>query len=119
MTWCITRCDKEGEWSWGEPRAWEDKEWGDEIHPKMSGFSCRTWGDLDKDASGTGHRMHHSHELHEILEEAQNRWMHLDLEQFETVFRFRLGAKKRAWGFIVQAHFHMVWWDRNHSIYPT
>lgn len=28
-------------------------------------------------------------------------------------------APRLAWGFIVQAHFHFVWWDREHSLYPT
>jgi len=63
--------------------------------------------------------MHHGHEVSDLVSEAQKRWIALDLEQFDSVFRFRLGGTKRVWGYIVQAHFHIVWWDRLHSIYPS
>ena len=50
---------------------------------------------------------------------AQRRWRDLEYEEFDVLFRFRLGNLKRAWGIVVQSHFFMVWWDRTHSIYPT
>ncbi|WP_343642786.1 hypothetical protein [Roseateles sp.] len=120
MTWCITRADVTDHWSWGEPRAWTGEEWTDTIHPPMSEFAALTWGEIDRQNSGTGHKMHHTHEIGDLIEEAQTRWRRLELEQYDSVFRFRLGGqKRRAWGFIVQAHFHFVWWDREHSLYPT
>lgn len=119
VTWCVTRADLEGHWTWGEARGWEQKEWDEEIKPAFSSFAMMTWGDVDKCSSESGHRMHHHHELGDLVAEAQNRWVDLGLEQFDTVFRFRLGGKKRAWGFIAQAHFHFIWWDRQHAIYPV
>ena len=120
MTWCITRADRADHWSWGEPRAWTPDEWMDTIHPPMRDLAALTWGEIDRQNSGTGHKMHHTHEVGDLIDEAQARWRHLDLEQYDSVFRFRLGGqKRRAWGFIVQAHFHFVWWDREHSLYPT
>lgn len=121
MTWCVSRKDCDGVWSWGEARAWTEAEWGGVIEPKFRHFSEKTWGELDKHVYGgkDRHKMHHSHEISDIVPEAQARWLQRDLEEFETVFRFRLGAKQRAWGFILQAHFHLVWWDRAHQIYPV
>ena len=120
VTWCISEADQHDEWSWGEPRRWDDTEWFSIIAPKFKELSNLTWREIDSFSSDTGHRMHHGHEVGDLIEEAQGRWRELDLEQFESIFRFRLGGqKRRAWGFIVQAHFHMVWWDRNHSLYPT
>ncbi|WP_431048279.1 hypothetical protein [Roseateles sp. L2-2] len=120
MTWCTTRADKDDHWSWGEPRAWSEEEWDETIHPPMRDLAGLTWGEIDKLASGSGHKMHHLHEVGDLIEEAQQRWVSLDLDQFDSVFRFRLsGQKRRAWGFIVDAHFHFVWWDREHSLYPT
>ncbi len=49
------------------------------------------------------------------------RWMKdLALEQkYDTVFRFRLGGKRRLWGFVVQRISMSFWWDRSHRIYPV
>ncbi|MGL5092456.1 MAG: hypothetical protein ACRC8B_16250 [Aeromonas sobria] len=119
VTWCDTRADLKDSWSWGELRAWEKHEWDEIIHPPFKDFAKLTWKEIDSHSSDTGHKKHHDHGVGDLIEEAQQRWRDLDLEQFETVFRFRLGNTERVWGFIVQAHFHIVWWDREHSIYPT
>lgn len=120
VTWCIKKADREDAWSWGEPRDWDADEWGSIIHPALQQFEQLTWGEVDQFSSDTGHKMHHGHEVGELIEEAQRRWQQLDLEQYDSLFRFRVGGqKRRAWGFIVQFHFHFVWWDREHSIYPA
>ncbi len=119
VTWCDSRHDDEGSWSWGEPRAWTDEELASIILPMMTHFSRLTWGEVDHAGSESGHKMHHGHDTSDLVTEAQQRWIEIGLEEFDYVFRFRLGGKKRLWGFIVQAHFHLVWWDREHKIYPV
>lgn len=119
VTWCITKADREDSWSWGEPRDWQQDEWDEVIHPPLQHFAALTWQEVDQFSSETGHKMHHGHEITDLREEAQNRWQALDLDQYDSVFRFRLGGTRRVWGFVVQAHFHAVWWDRYHNIYPT
>lgn len=120
ITWCITNADRQDSWSWGEPRQWTQDEWESIIYPPLQQFKQLTWQELDQFSSDTGHKMHHGHEVGDLIAEAQERWRQLDLEQYDSVFRFRLGGqKRRVWGFIIQAHFYFVWWDREHSIYPT
>lgn len=120
VTWCIEKADRRDSWSWGEARQWSQEEWNSIIHPPFQQFAQLTWQEIDQFSSDTGHKMHHGHEIGDLIDEAQERWRNLNLEQYDSVFRFRLGGqKRRAWGFIVQAHFHFVWWDREHSIYPT
>lgn len=94
-------------------------EWANDILPPMNEFSQMTWGHIDTFGSGSGHKMHHSQPLDAISAEAQARWMQLDLEQFDSLFRFRLGNTRRVWGFVLQAHFFMVWSERHHKIAPT
>lgn len=118
VTWCTSRVDHDGEWGWREPRRWTDDEWESVIHPHFKAFGEMTWAHVDSFASGSEHKMHHSQAFNRIVEEAQERWMHLDLGEFaDSIFRFRLGGTRRAWGYIVQAHFHMVWWERRHKIH--
>jgi len=119
VTWCIAKADREDSWSWGEPRDWQQDEWDLVIHPPLQHFAGLTWQEVDQFSSESGHKMHHGHEVADLIDEAQTRWRTLDLEQYESVFRFRLGGTRRVWGFVAQAHFHAVWWDREHSIYPT
>lgn len=120
VTWCTTKADLQDSWSWGEPRKWSQEEWDTIIHPPFQQLEQLTWQEIDKLSSDTGHKMHHGHEVGDLIDEAQKRWLQLNLEEFDSVFRFRLGGqKRRAWGFIVQAHFNFVWWDREHNIYPT
>jgi hypothetical protein len=119
MTYCATRMDT-GEWSWAEQRGWTGPEWTGQVQPAMAHLSQLTWGEIDGLNSGTGHKMHHGHDISDLIEEAQDRWIALDLEQFDTVFRFRIGGQRqRVWGYVVQAHFHTVWADREHSLFPV
>lgn len=119
MTWCFTKKDVEGAWSWKKLREWSASEWDELIFPKMTEFAKMTWSHIDTFSSGSGHKMHHTQALHEVGEEAQARWVKLDLEQYDTLFRFRLGGTRRIWGIRLQAHFFMVWSERNHAIAPT
>ncbi len=119
VTWCIRRSDVHGAWSWGDARQWTDEEWCDDIVPKFGEFEKLLWHEVHAQSSESGHAMHHTHELHEVNAEAQARWLELGLEEFDTLFRFRLGGQKRFWGFRLGAHFFGVWWDRSHRIYPV
>lgn len=121
VTWCKTNADTKGSWSWGETREWDDNEWKVDIEPKLTDFSQLTWKEIDSHSSESGHKMHHGHELGDLHDEAQERWLlELELDEFsDEIFRFRLGATQRAWGYIVQAHFFLIWFERKHIIYKV
>lgn len=120
MTWCKTKADGNGDWTWGEPRAWTSQEWNEKIHPGMEELSPLTWREIESLNSGSGHRMHHEQDLGDIAPEAIARWHEIGLGEFDALFRFRIGGQKsHAWGYILQAHFFFVWWERLHKIYPT
>lgn len=121
VTWCISKADQEEYWSWGESRAWNINEWNSEIEPKFIDFAKLTWKEIDSFSSDTGHKMHHGHELNDLHDEAQERWLlYLELDEFsDNIFRFRLGNMQRAWGYILQAHFFLVWYERKHIIYTV
>lgn len=121
VEWCTTKADRNGSWSWSENRDWSEDEWVGEIHPKFVDFSRLTWQEIDSFSSESGHKMHHGHELDDLHEEAQERWLlELELDQFsDDIFRFRLGGTRRAWGYILQSHFFLVWYERKHMIYEV
>tara|TARA_R110002020_G_scaffold48855_6_gene139533 strand:+ start:9335 stop:9874 length:540 start_codon:yes stop_codon:yes gene_type:complete len=117
MTWSCDSPDCEDCWSWGQERQWSDVDWAKTIMPKLSNWEKLTWGEIDKFSSDTGHKLHHNMETNVICGEAISR-LH-DLERFsDVIFRFRLGNKKRLWGFRVVDHFEIIWFDPSHKIYP-
>jgi hypothetical protein len=118
MTWTRDSPDLEGEWSWGQPRRWEDATWAGAIEPKLREFSRLTWSEIDKFSSDTGHRMHHNMSIDAICDEAQDRLLEIE-KCFDPIFRFRLGNKRRLWGFRIVANFEILWFDPEHKIYPT
>jgi hypothetical protein len=119
VTWCTRKRDVDGAWSWEELRQWSQEEWDSIIEPAFNQFGQLTWGEIDSHSSDTGHKLHHSQELGRLSQEAQDRWSALGFEEFDPLFRFRMGNKRRFWGFILQGHFFGVWWERNHKIAPT
>ena len=124
MSWCTAITDIEDEWSWGEHRHWSDEEWEGEILREMVSLSELTWSEIARMETGEGkkrkrRKRHHSQQVSSITQEAQKRWNELDLNQFDTAYRFRLGGTKRIWGIQYGSHFYMVWYERNHLIYPT
>jgi hypothetical protein len=118
MTWTCESPDIEGAWSWGQPRQWEDAIWDGVIEPKLREFSRLTWSEIDTFASGSGHKMHHNMDTESICDEAQYRMIEID-QYSDVIFRFRLGNKRRLWGFRTVANFEILWFDPEHKIYPT
>lgn len=117
MTWCARHADCEGNWEWNEARQWSEDEWEDPIVSGMNSLQGLDWHEIQKMASGERHLMHHDHDIFDLCDDAIDRWMCLGYEQFDTIFRFRLGNTKRAWGIELQGHFYLIWYERHHKIY--
>lgn len=118
MTWSCENPDVDDVWSWGVARQWSDEDWTSVIEPKLQEFSKLTWAEIDGFSSDSGHKMHHNMDTDQICDEAQLRL--IDIERYEDViFRFRLGNKRRVWGYRVVGDFQILWFDPTHQIYPT
>lgn len=118
MKWCGDYADKDDAWSWGVDREWSEEDWDEIILPKLGAWSKQTWGEIDKASSDSGHKMHHDMDCDAIREEAQYRLIEIE-QHADVIFRFRLGNKKRLWGFRVLEEFNIIWYDPTHEIYPT
>ena len=123
FTWSKRDADLDGTWSCGESKRWTEEEWQQKIAPKLAHFEKLTWSEIyQQKVSAKGGKWvpkHHEQEISSLGEEFQSRWRDLGLEEFQTAFRLRFSAKARIWGIKIKAHFYIVWWDRNHVVYPT
>ena len=123
LTWSYDEVDLEGEWSWGEIRQWDDDEYIRIIEPHFQSQKNSTWNDIvQAEYNGRGgarRKLNKEQSLGSLVPEAQSRWMSFSkLEEFDTVFRFRLGSSRRVWGVRISHHFFVVWYERGHCIYP-
>jgi hypothetical protein len=121
--WCITRADREGRWSWGETREWSDEEYLEEIEGNFNNLLGNNWIQIEtatyNGAHGQRKLLNKYQQIEYLCPEAQGRWNNdLDLGQFDQLFRFRRGGKKRIWGVRLYNHFFLIWYERKHKICP-
>ncbi|MGO7087764.1 hypothetical protein AB9E14_06225 [Rhizobium leguminosarum] len=116
--------DRNGEWSWGQARDWCDAGYGPEnaciVRATMIEMSGLYWHEIMAQTTGGKRRRkkHHPQSWDSICAEAQERWF--DIGRFEDeLFRFRTGGRQRIWGFRTGHVFNLVWWDKEHKIYPV
>jgi hypothetical protein len=117
MTWCTTLKDVVGSWSWGQPREWTVSQWDTHICPTLTALTQLTWQEIELQTSGRN-RKHHPQSVSSICKEARDRWVELEIES-DVAYRFRLTGTQRAWGYRMGAHFHFIWYDEKHKIYPV
>lgn len=124
MEWSHLEADIDGSWSWGQPRLWDESDWDNTIHPNLSEFQKLTWADIyEQKTVGRRNKIkkkHHDMNVCDICPEACKRWNEdLELDEYEKVFRFRLGNLPRLWGYRIFTKFIIVWWDKYHKICPS
>ncbi|WP_016952253.1 hypothetical protein [Anabaena sp. PCC 7108] len=127
FSWCVSKADLEGVWSWGEARKGEKEEYLDNIKSHLQSLNNNSWKEVETQtyngASNYRKIVNKSQALNSICEEAQERWKDhwKDIEtssQFEELFRLRSGTSRRIWGVRVQHHFFAVWYEKHHKICP-
>lgn len=110
------QCGDSCEWSWSLGSN-ESKT----LLDFMVETSGRTWEEVEQDLTNNG-KKHHSMPIDSLPRSAKNRirdrFPHFD-EVEEELFRFRLGSRRRLWGFRSGHVFRLLWWDENHKVYPT
>lgn len=117
MDWHCNCADRAESWSWGQPREWGEEAWTGIIEPKLKEFEKLQWKEIDKFTTPNGHKSHHSMDVEDIDDEPQTRITDLQIEHDGEIFRFRLGNRRRLWGFRSVNIFEVLWYDPTHMIY--
>ncbi len=117
--------DKYFEWSAGDLDHAYAGEWDWNLTPAetaqllaiLEDLAGKTWREV-RQLNAKGHRRHHPQPLGSLCQAAQKRLEELELN-LEELFRLRHGSTLRIWGHLVGPVFRIVWYDRNHRVYPT
>jgi hypothetical protein len=99
----------------------------DEHANLILAFICEmsrlTWAQICAQTTGgkKAYRKHHPMPIAVLESEPQKDLERSKLHETfgDEMFRFRLGNKRRLWGFRRGRTFHVVWWDWDHDVYPT
>lgn len=116
---------KEGQWSWGDDRKCSDRDWDEKVHPFLSEYAKKKWGEIDSERTGPPHKRRKKHchyTFDKLVDEAYQRLVDLKIDDFApNIFRFRLSGKRRLYGFRIEATamFHMIWFDPKHMLYKS
>lgn len=80
-----------------------------------------TWAEVRAQLTG-GRRRGPKHKFipaDHLCPEAQRRLTEIKLDEFDELFRFRLGNMERLWGAVYDDVFYPVWWDPAHRVCPS
>lgn len=120
FTWSARAIDHEycGSWDWTlKPDELAD------VLQFLENLQKLRWGEIEAQRTGgrERHKKHHFMDVHQLCQEARQRLESIstDAEVPEKLFRFRLTGKQRLWGHRRQGCFHILWFDRDHCVYPV
>lgn len=81
-----------------------------------------TWTEVRAQLTGGNNRRgpkHKSIPASHLCPEAQRRLTEIRLDEFDELFRFRLGNMERLWGVVDDDVFYPVGWDPDHHVCPS
>lgn len=118
--WRLSLLDREfnGSWSWSV----SDKDLI-RIIEFLVEMERLTWREVWDQMVSSKRRRGHKHKfipVDHLIPEARARLRDLQLDDFDQLFRFRLGNMERLWGVLHGSPrvFYPIWWDPNHKICP-
>ena len=111
IVWHVKLIDHEGPWGWCNTVGKRKLAWY--IHDKMANFETMTWATIKSS------RDNHSCLVADISRDAQKRLREINLDQYDELFSLRFSGKIRVWGIRDQRVFKILWWDPNHTVYPS
>ncbi|WP_287625090.1 hypothetical protein [Parabacteroides sp.] len=90
------------------------------IYPKLRDFETKTWKEIERETTGkNGRSKHHSIDIKDLCEEAQERLVELKLDDLDSLFSLRLDGTLRIFGIRNQNYLRILWVDQDHKICPS
>jgi len=118
FSWSVRVIDHEyaGGWDWKlEPKEVKG------LLELLESLQEMTWKEVKSlrfNSKKNRRQLHHSEKVTVICKEAQERLDQIGLGDQEELYRLRHGNTVRVWGFRDRTVFCILWYDRNHRVYP-
>lgn len=100
-----------------EPWGWHELDAADMLHirGRLGLFETMTWKEILLDSK----KQNHSIEKWKICSEAQKHLEDIGYGDLEKIVSLRLSARERVWGVLNEGVLTVLWWDPDHTVYPT
>lgn len=108
IAWRFARLDLHGKWGWSA--LGED---ANAVLAKLRNFESLTLGELMRLEGST------QIGTEDLPAPAQKRLVDTGHDDLDAVWELRLTGKQRIWGAIDRAVFYLLWWDPEHTVYPS
>ncbi|MEU4296376.1 hypothetical protein [Kitasatospora aureofaciens] len=102
-----------------------DGPWGiDKLPPQEMGFLLDKLAGVEtqtiRELFFNGEEPGKHYDMHRLPNrEALGRLAEMKLNDMTRISRLRFGGRQRLYGFLVDNVFHVVWWDREHEVWPS
>lgn len=101
--------DLDGDWGWNAVTPDELRR----IAGEMKSLESMRWVDIEK-------RKHtHDMPVAAICSEARARLRRIKNDDVDHISQLQIGKKGRLFGIRQEHVFRVLWWDPNHTVYPT
>lgn len=100
--------DLDGEWSWLKATRKELLE----VHNRLKQFEAMRWSEIVGDEN-------HDNDISGFSKSARKRLSKIHLEDIDSLFSLKISKKKRAYGIRDRHILKILWWDPEHTAYPT
>jgi hypothetical protein len=111
--WKLGKLDLDGRWGW---RAISPAEL-EQVLQRIRSFESMTWAEIERKTGRSGSHCH-AMEPDRLCSEAQERLTKLRLDEITELYSMRCDGAARIWGYRTGHVFHVLWWDRDHTVYP-
>lgn len=110
IAWHLNVLDIAGHWGW---RSCSEDHFWEVILNKVRSFETMTWADILR--GGNNHQV----KVYQICVEAQKRLVEIGQDDIDELYSLGLANKPRLWGIRDGRIFKVLWWDPEHTVYPS
>lgn len=84
------------------------------VMDTLRSYESMTWNEVLQDG-----QYNHFVDKKDLEQFAQDRLTDLQMDDFDSIFRFRINGAQRLWGIKEIDIFYPIWWDPHHKICPS
>jgi hypothetical protein len=109
MAWRLSHVDMDGDWGWGNLASHHVEA----LHVKLVDIEALTLGEL------MARRGTKQVSVENLPSPAQKRLQAIRRDDVDELWELRFTGTQRIWGVIQGSIFYFLWWDPDHTVYPS
>jgi hypothetical protein len=109
ISWRLSRVDLDGAWGWRNIPADQVPS----LLQKLCDCERLTLGELMQRKGTT------QIAVEDLPTDAQKRLVEIKQDDVDAIWHLRLGGKLRVWGIVDRSIFYFLWYDPEHTVYPS